>query len=324
MKQIVKRCLNIGSDVLGFVRIGSSSLSLINKDKDIKGILNGCEIFKVSNFKDSRDSLTYVMGDLIQNIYKNKPECFPVYRNLWSSDKYPMREMLDSIIANVKDKVKISVKVRSKESSSSFDSSFRINENINIDVLNKNIRVFDTRIKNASIVLQNFIKNAFIILNHKYGNSDNMWGVGNIKKYMEDIKSKIASNDVEIGKLDFYTEMLERNSNKLSLKVASVSVMNNPEEKKMVSQVLIPDMVNNYEKFKDLTTKTIVILSPLIYVDDLFKKNTNYPANWFVSDDVLMNIGEDYNFLINFMQDIPKIENNVIVPLEVYGSKISK
>jgi hypothetical protein len=229
--------------------------------------------------------------------------------------------MVDSIIANVKDKIKIAVKVRSKESSSNFESSFNVNKNINLDILNKNIHVFNTRIKNASIVLQNFIKNAFIILDHKYGNSDNMWGVKNIKKYMEDIRNKIASNNVEINKLDFYKEMLERNADKLYIKLASVSVMNNPEEKKIVSQVLIPDTVSNYEKFKDLATKTIVILSPLIYVEDLFKKNTNYPANWFVSDDILMNIGEDYNFLINFMQDIPKIENNVIVPLELLGQK---
>lgn len=322
MNQIIRRCLNIGSDVLGFARIGNNSLSLISKNNDIKGVLNGCEIFKVSNFKDSKENLTFVIGDLIQSIYnKSKPECFSIYKNHWASDKFPMREMVESIISNIKDNIKVAVKTRPKEASINFESSIRINENINPKILIANMRVFNTRTKNACIVLQNFIKYANIILNHKYSHNDNMWGVKNVKKYIEGIKSKVASENIEVVKLDFYREMLEKSSNKLAMKIASEATQGNLEEKKIINQVLIPDMVNTYETFKNLVTNAVVILSPLIYIDDLFKKNTDYPANWFVSDDVLVNMGEDYNFLIDFIRDIPVIENNVILPLEIYGSK---
>lgn len=323
MNQIIRRCLNIGSDVLGFARIGNTSLSIISKNNDIKGVLNGCEIFKVSSFKDSRESLTYVLGDLIQSIYnKNKPECFSLYKNHWASEKYPMREMVDSIISNIKDNVKVAVKVRPKEASINLESSIRINENINPKILIANMRVFNTRTKNASIVLQNFIKYATIILNHKYSHNDNMWGVKNVKKYIDDIKSRVASENIGAAKLDFYREMLEKISNKLAMKIASEATQDNLEEKKVISQVLIPDMVNSYETFKNQISNAVMVLSPLIYINDTFKKNTDYPANWFVSDDVLMNMDEDYNFLIDFIRDIPVIENNVILPLEIYGSKI--
>jgi hypothetical protein len=309
--------------VIGFVRIGSTSLALINKDKDVKGVLNGCEIFKISNFKDNIESATYVISDLIQSIHnKNKPECFSLYKDHWASEKYPMQEMLDQIVTNVRKNIKVAVKIRSKEASTNFESSLNISENINPKILNRNINVFSTKMSNASIILRNFIKYASIILEHKLGSDEDLWGASNIKKHMSDIKGKIASNNLKINKIDFYKEMMERTSFKLSLKLSSEAVMHNPEEKKVISQVLIPELINNYEDFKDLATSAIVILSPLIYVEDLFRKNTNYPANWFVSDDVLMNLSEDYTLLINFMQELPRIEANVIVPLDTYGSQI--
>lgn len=325
MKQVVKRCLNIGSDVLGFVHIGDSSLALISKDKDVKGVLNGYEIFRVNNFKDNTENITYIVSDLIQNIYnKNKPECFSIYKDHWGSEKYPMQEMLYQIVANVRKNIKVAIKLKSKEANTNFGPSLSISKNINPKILNRNINVFSTKLSNASIILGNFIKYASIILDHKFGRNEDLWGASNIKKHMSIIKNKVASNNLKVHKIDFYKEMVEKTSSKLSLKLSSEAVMHNPEEKRVVSQVLIPELINNYENFKDLATGAIVILSPLIYVEDMFRKNTNYPANWFVSDDVLMNLSEDYKLLINFMQEIPRIEANVIVPLEMYGSQILK
>jgi hypothetical protein len=325
MKQIIKRCSNIGSDVLGFVRIGNNSITIINKDKNIKGILNGCELFKVSNIKDDKDNVAYVIGDLIQNIY-NKGNCenFTIYKNLWANDKYPMGEILEHIILNLKDNIKVAVKVRSKEANINFENSFNFGDHINANVLNKNINTFNTKMSNACIVLQSFIKYASIISGHKFGNNGDVWGAKNIQKYMDGIRFKIASYNSEISKIDFYKEMLYRNSKKLSMKLSSVSIMNNAEEKKIISQVLIPDIIDNYEKVKDLSTQVVFIVSPLIYVDDLFRKNTNYPVTWFVSDDVIMNLKEDYNFLINFLQEMPKIEANAIMPLDFYSDSILK
>jgi hypothetical protein len=323
MKQIIKRCSNIGSDVLGFVRIGNNSITVINRDKNIKGMLNGCEIFKVGSLKDDKDNVAYVIGDLIQNIY-NKGNCdnFTIYKNLWASDKYPMGEILDRIILNLKDNIKVAVKVRSKEANINFENSFNFGEHINTNILNKNINTFNLKMNNACIVLQSFLKHASIIAGHNFGNNGDVWGAKNIQKYMDGIKVKLASCNSEINKIDFYKEMLDKNSKKLSIKLASVAVMDNPEEKKIISQVLIPDIIDNYEKVKDLSTQVVLIASPLIYVDDMFRKNTNYPVSWFVSDDVIMNLKEDYNFLINFLQEMPKIEANAIMPLDVFSDKI--
>jgi hypothetical protein len=325
MKQIIKCCSNIGSDVLGFVRIGSNTISIINKNKDVKGILNGCEIFKVANLKDEKCNVAYVIGDLIQNIYnKNKPEYFTVYKDHWASDKYPMKDILDQIIFNLKNNVKVAVKVRSKESNTNFKSSLNFSEKINPNILNKNIGILNVKMGNTCIVLQNIIKCASIMVGRKFADTGDVWGARHIQKYMEGIKSKLASDVSEVNKIDFYKEMMDKNTNKLNIRLASEEVMNNPEEKKVISQVIIPDTISNYENIKDIATKSILAIAPLIYVDDIFRKNTNYPVNWFVSDDVLINIKDDYNFLINFLQEIPRIESNAIMPLDVYSTQIIK
>lgn len=325
MKQIIKQCSNIGSNVLGFARIGNNSISVINKDKDIKGILNGCEIFKTSNLKDNKESIACVVGDLIQNIY-NKGGCdnFTLYRSLWANDKYPMGEILDTIVLNLKDNVKVAVKVRSKESTTKFKNSFSFNNSLKCDRLSSSINDLNMKMNNACIVLQSFLKYASIIIKHKFASSGDVWGSKNIIKYMDDIRYKISSIVTDINKIDFYKEMLDRNSKKLSMKLSSASIMNNAEEKKIVDQVLIPDVIDNYEKIKDISSSIILILSPLAYVDKLFRKNTNYPVTWFISDDVIINLKEDYNFLINFLLDIPKVETNVIMPLDVFSGNILK
>ena len=325
MKQIIKRCSNIGAEVLGFIKVGNDSLVLIEKNKEIKGILNGCEVFKTASVDDNENSIVHVFGDLTQNLYnKNKPEDFTIYRNHWASEKYPMGEVLDQILSNLKKTAKFSVKVRAKESSINFEPSLKLGNKIAPTILDQNVNVFNFKINNASLVLQNFIRNASIITGYKFEEKDPVWGSKNISRHINDIKSKMASSAAEIDKLDYYTEMIDRTANKIHFKLSSDYVKKNPEERKILGSVLIPELIGNYEGFKKLATSVVFACSPLVYVDDLFRKNTNYPVSWFITDDVLINLNESYSFLINFLQELPRIETNAIIPLDIYSAQILK
>ena len=118
----------------------------------------------------------------------------------------------------------------------------------------------------------------------------------------------MASSAAEIDKFGYYTEMIDRTANKIRFKFSSDYVKKNPEERKILGSVLIPELVSNYEGFKKLATSVVFACSPLVYVDDLFRKNTNYPVSWFISDDVLINLNESYSFLINFLQELPRMK----------------
>lgn len=325
MKQIIKRCSNIGSEVLGFIKVSSDSLALIEKNEEIKGILNGCEVFKTANINDDENSIVHVFGDITQNLYnKSKPEDFTIYRGHWASEKYPMEEILDKILLSLKKVAKFTVKVRAKEASINFEPSLKLGNKIDPTILDRNVHVFNLKMSNAGLVLQNFIRNASIITGYKFEEKDPVWGSKNISKHINCIKSKMASSASEVDKLDYYTEMIDRTANKIHFKLASSRIKNNYEDRKILGSVLIPELIGNYEGFKKLATSVVFACSPLVYVDDLFRKNTNYPVSWFINDDVLINLNEAYSFLINFLQELPRIETNAIIPLDVYSSQILK
>jgi hypothetical protein len=323
MKQIIKRCSNIGADVLGFIKVGGDSLAIIEKNNEIKGVLNGCEIFKTSNFRDDMNNIVCVFGDLAKNLYnKNKPEDFTIYKEHWASDKHSMGGVLDLVLSNLKKEAKVTLKVRAKESSINFDPSLKYGSKIDPSILNKNVNVFSLKLNNAGLVLQNFLRCASVLTRCKLENKDPVWGEKEISSYISDIRGKIASNDSEIGKLDFYKEMIEKTASKIHLKLSSELFKKNSEERKILGGVLIPELIDNYEGFKKLATSVVFAAAPLACVDDMFRKYTNYPASWFISDDVLIGLNDGYAFLINFMQELPRIETNAIIPLDVYGTQI--
>ena len=325
MRQLIKRCSNIGANVIGFIRVGSNTLSLIQKKEEVKGVLNGCEIFKTANLNKVKESVACVLSDLILNLNeKEKPESLIIYKDHWASDVYPTQEIADKIIGNLKKTIKLAVKVRAKEASVAFEPELRIRGKIDTKVLDKNAHVLNRKMANIIGVLQSAIKYANIIVNHKFKDKNSAWGLQTIQNHVDDVRGRLNVNASEINKTDFYREMTARMINKFSLKLCSEECLNNPEEKKMISQVIVPEILDNYEKVKDLTSKTIITIAPLVYIDELFKKSTNYPVNWFVDEDVTMNLDEDYRFLIDFLQEIPRIEANAIVPLDIFKDQIQK
>lgn len=325
MSQIISRCSNLGSEIIGYVKIGSSSVSLISNDKVVKGILNGCEIFKTVNLKEAKDSVAGLLSDLILNIHeKEKPENFTIFKQHWASEEYPTQKIAEQIIDNLKKNIKFDVKVRAKEASVSFEPELNIKGDINPEILSKNAKVLNRKLATIIDILQNTAKNANIIVNHNFESKTAVWGVHNVQKIINGLRDKIKVNASEIYNTDFYKEMLEKTIQKFSSKLSNEINLKNPEEKKIVSEVVIPEILNNYEKIKSLASCVVLDIVPLVYIDKLFKKNTSYPANYFISCNVIEDLKDDYDFLINFLQELPRIESNAIVPLELYKNQINK
>jgi hypothetical protein len=265
------------------------------------------------------------MSDLILGMNeKDKSDSLTIYRDHWSSEEYPVQEIADQIIDSLKNNVKLAVKVRAKEAKVAFEPELHIKGKINAGILSTNMKVLNRKLASTVCVLQSALKNTNIIVNHRFKAKNSAWGLKSIQKFVDDVKETIDGSDAEIDKTDFYKEMLDRTIGKLALKLGSEVCLNSPEEKKIMSQVLIPDILDNYEKTKDLTSKVVLDIVPLVYIGDVFKKNTNYPVNWFISDDIIMNLNEDYKFLIGFMQEIPRIEANAIVPLDIFKDQLIK
>ena len=96
-----------------------------------------------------------------------------------------------------------------------------------------------------------------------------------------------------------------------------------PEEKKVIGEIIIPAITDNYEKLKNIVINTLVEMPTIVYVDDVFKKFTSYPVQFFFDEDLLDHVRQNYEALIKFVLDIPKIEAKVIDPLDFMRMRLS-
>jgi hypothetical protein len=117
---------------------------------------------------------------------------------------------------------------------------------------------------------------------------------------------------------------IERLIHKLSTDLVKVC----SEEQKMICTIIIPNILSNYEQLRAIVSKALLSLTSLIYVDMLFKKMTSYPASWFMNGNMLEDMKQDYQKLLGFMMQVPRIEQSVIYPLDFmkmqYLSQIPK
>jgi hypothetical protein len=142
-----------------------------------------------------------------------------------------------------------------------------------------------------------------------------MWGAKSMQQVLCGLHNEIAENSTW-ERVEFFSSMImksiERLIHKLSTELAKVCA----EEQKIICTVLIPNILTNYEQLRDIASKALVSLSSLIYVDMMFKKMTSYPATWFMNGNMLEDMKQDYQKLLGFMMQVPRIEQGVIYPLD--------
>jgi len=128
---------------------------------------------------------------------------------------------------------------------------------------------------------------------------------------------KNVCEDSDWEKIEFYTNIsiksIDRLIHKLNVSLFDVC----DEEKKVVNTVLIPNIIQNFEKIKTITSNVLKMLSNFVYIDEVFKKNTSYPASWFINSDMFEDIKLDYKNLILFVLKIPRFEQEIIYPLDM-------
>ena len=143
-----------------------------------------------------------------------------------------------------------------------------------------------------------------------------MWGAKETQCILDDVREKLVGDNKSWDKIDLYSEMLDKSLARLATKFNTDLIEVCDEEKRFAAEVLIPQILDSYDKLKDLLIKCIVSLAPLVYIDEVFKEKTTYPAKWFLAEDVMGGLRQDYDTLIKFLTEIPNIELRVIDPLD--------
>lgn len=144
---------------------------------------------------------------------------------------------------------------------------------------------------------------------------DTMWGAKEMQGMLCGLREEIEGN-TRWEKIEFFAGLIEKSIERLMLKLGTQLAQVCTEEKKVICNVLIPNIIDNFQQFKTAATDALLSLSSLVYIDTIFKKMTTYPATWFLSGGMLNDLGQDYQKLLGFVGQIPAIEKKIIYPLD--------
>lgn len=317
MSFLIKRFANHNSEVVGYAKISNDSLTLLNKPKQVIALLNGHELLRIEKGTIEEKCAGFLIGDIINKIssFSDKNEKIKIYNDLFK------KEEGKRILAGIKDRISTRIKVASKHKCDiDFFPRPKLSNKIDTSILATNMNVLSKKINNLSLILKNALRNASVVTGRKLINS--MWGAGNTQKYLDSQHRIIEASVEKFDSMEYHRETIERASGRLLSRLKMVEASS--KECETLQKVVIPNVIDSYENIKKCLGDSLVKISPLLDIDKIFKGNTNYPAKWFISEEILINLEEDYDHLLAFLIQIPKIETMSILPLDIFGSKLNK
>jgi len=322
MKHLLKKISYSRSKVIGHVKIKDDSLAILSENSSVRYILNGCEVFTGPLREASKDVNTSVIASLVAVLKSDDDSKLSFYSGDWKSapDHY-LEKTVNYIKASI-DENKFSVYKKATDAKN-------MEKALNIDVaMPTDIQEADKVIKNNTVVLCSIMRDAMRVLQKALDHGTllcrkklvpSMWGAKDTQKFINEIKYQIIDNKCLWSQMEILYVTMTKAVNRLVIKLNE----NLKENAQFITEVIIPDIIKCYEDMKTIIVKAVTILTPLIYVDDIFHKNTTYPATWFFTEEVLDGLREEYNKLIKFLTQIPVIETKVIYPLDFYKLQIS-
>ena len=86
-------------------------------------------------------------------------------------------------------------------------------------------------------------------------------------------------------------------------------------------RTLVGNIIDNFSNTKTVLSELSQNLNGLYDIDSTFKKNTGYPATWFLNSSILYDFLFEYEALIEQLIKFARIEKNLIEPLLVWKVK---
>lgn len=297
-------------DTLALFKTNSSIIAIrnIKKESYISCALNGRDILSLdSNIRD----MSLLLRDIIVSRLGNKKDRIEAYKIKPNIDSI---NFLIECIETSSHKVLLRNKFNEKNVIQDSLPKFDILNNLDISDLYES-SLFKDRLINFNQLIKDMFNrltacrnDSLDITGHKF--IDTMWGADIMSKFMSDINRSI-SNDKEWDRIEYYVEGTNKLINCLIYNLEDKNKLFDKNTKSLLADKIIPEIIDNYIKIKCIISRILLSLSKLVYIEDNFRKVTNYPIKWFVNTDILEDLKKDYNNLIGFTVSIPNIEAQI-------------
>jgi len=318
MKHLIKKVSASKSMIRAHFKMGHDVLNIVNKGTGCAGVLNGHEILKLSG--DTLDSRSvHVLSDIIK-CCTSRMKIASV--SVMTDD---MGTGVGDVVDNVKKDIgpeKVTIKIIPLGGAGlekTLHSDFDVGSTADIPALMGALKDFVSTIREMTTILKVCHDDALTLTQgHMVGT---MWGAKDMQDMLCGLREEIEGNS-RWEKIEFFAGLIEKSIERLMLKLGTQLAQVCAEEKKVICNVLIPNIIDNFQQFKTAATDALLSLSSLVYIDTIFKKTTTYPATWFLSGGMLDDLGQDYQKLLGFIGQIPTIEKKIIYPLDFIKMKM--
>jgi len=305
MRHLIRRIIESKSEVLGRFEIGNKSFKMITSNSRASLAINGHDILFCGDVKNNMDRIAHLIRDiLLHSVPEDKSDVIKVYTN---KDQAMLTPIIDDL-KSVNNGVKLLEPV----------DEITVEDNLYSDIPKSpskdSLKEFSTALCDLQEILRVCREDCLSLTDGHLINT--MWGAKPMQQVITNLHNEILKNSAW-DKVEFYICMLlksvESFINKVHMNLSGLDA----ENKKVINKVLIPNIIQNFDQIKDVVSSTLITLSNIIYIDEVFKRITRYPANWFINGNMLEDLKEDYNKLIMFVLRIPGFESDVIYPLDI-------
>lgn len=315
MKHLIKQLSASGAEAVGYTLIGDRAFNITQKGSSIKGFLDGYEVYSVSEKNPRLKDAAVVFASILECAYKSSgTDKIRLYESEWRGTKESSISFLDEIVPNLNEgSVVIKSRPQKKRDTKLHPSpNFNIEDCISYDRLSNNLNVLK---KKVSILMEDFEESldvAAIFTRRKLKKT--MWGAEAIQKMLDNLRSQFLCN--KWNKTEENVKLVEKSIERLCVKLRRNLLQECPEEKKMISGILIPDIIRGYDVIKDSIIELVTLLAPLVAIDKTFTEKTSYPAKFFIADEIIDQAQTKFDDLVKFLCGTPLIESKVLDPLD--------
>ena len=321
MKHLIKKISAARSNVLTHIKMGEDTLNVVCRDDALRGFYNGYEILCAPRTKEASMTMGYVLGDVLTaSLAKSdKKAAVLVLENPRETDI--SQGYMSKILPDLKHAAgsrNVAVKRFPQDITviqASMNPQSHTEKTADYETLQHNLRIFGNKVTHVAQTLSNAKDDAYMLTRKKI--DPNMWGSAPVQQTLDTVHGDIIKEQDNWDKTDLCNELITKALSRLCTKIQGGVNQVSPADRQMIGMILIPTILSNYESLKALVMHALMCLAPLVYVDEAFKQHTSYPAKWFMSEDVMDGLQQNYDTLVKFATQVPGIESKIIDPISL-------
>jgi hypothetical protein len=313
MRYLLKKISSSKYNIISQFKVGSLSYNLNIFDKVSNITLNGFEVVDCSEYGFEDDVLSHLIIDLLKTgIEKEGSKDLKVYL-------IKRCKIANSVLKGIKKELGSSVKIVEQSMEIPHNKELEDPKSFSYEYLMNKLKNFIQAVHDINETLKVCREDLLSLSRGKL--IDTMWGAKKTQKIIDNVREKVLK-DEEWERVEFYVNILKQSVERFLYKLIHPS-KDKKEDMKVINSVLVPNILENFEKIKGIISNVMIMLSRYTYIDEVFKKNTSYPASWFINGGMFEDLKLDYRNLILFILKIPHYEHEILYPLDMMRHNFS-